>query len=395
MAALALTASACSTGVDAGNTATLTGPVPAHPVAVTGAAIRGRVLAAAAGANTGGDRAVVAGATVVVTVILRRDEVAGRALKGTLTLGLGCLDRVGCTAPTSEGRVAQDGRFEVAVPIGQTEQDDLSLTVLAQRGSTGRVGTTVTLPYADHVGADVGTIPLATSAGSVVAQGGVNRYVPAAMPGASGAPGVTMSRAASVAGGDQFVVEDPVQDVSPGYNPQLVEDGRVLLASTTIGSVELAPAVFTSSLLVEGTLVPPSRGAACSVEGSTGQSIAQHPCGLTNGMLDSAWPLQDDQLCQQGPCPGTVQNQARDVTVTLSHPVRSGLIVVRGCGFTCQVAWSADGTTFGSWRQAPQDGGTGVVFAVPVPDQMVAAVRVQTATGGFFTALRQVSVWGA
>jgi hypothetical protein len=257
------------------------------------------------------------------------------------------------------------------------------------------VGTTVTLPYADHVGADVGTIPLATSAGSVVAQGGVNRYVPAVMPGASGAPGVTMSRAALVAGGDQFVVEDPVQDVSAGYNPQLVEDGRVLLASTTIGSVELAPAVFTSSLLVEGALVPPSRGAPCSVEGSTGQSIAQQPCGLTNGMLDSPWPLHDDPLCQQGPCPGTAQNQARDVTVTLSHPIRSGLIVVRGCGFTCQVAWSADGTTFGSWRQAPQDGGTGVVFVVPVPDQMVAAVRVQTATGGFFTALRQVSVWGA
>ncbi len=96
----------------------------------------------------------------------------------------------------------------------------------------------------------------------------------------------------------------------------------------------------------------------------------------------------------QGPCPGTAQDQVRDVTVVLAHPMVADLIVVRGCGFTCQVAVSADGSTFGAWRQAPQAAGTAGTFADQVPAQRVVAVRVQTATGGFFTALRQVSVWG-
>jgi hypothetical protein len=317
-----------------------------------------------------------AGGTVVVSVVLRSDEVAGRALKAASTFGLGCLDRVGCTAPTSEGRVAQDGRFEVAVPKGQTEKDDLSMTVLFQHGTTGRVATTVTLPYADHIGADVGTIPLAPNAGALTTGAGLTHYIPAAVAGAGGVPAVTLSRAAGTGDAGQFVVQGPTQDVSLGYDPRLIEDGHVLLASTAEGYVETAPALFTSSLLVDGLLVPPSRGATCSVEGSAGQQIQQRPCGLTNGMLDTEWTPIDDPLCRQGPCPGT-------------------LIVIRGCGFTCQVAWSTDGATFGSWRQAPQDSGTGVTFSVALPDQVVAAVRVQTATGGFFSSLRQVSIWGS
>jgi hypothetical protein len=309
-------------------------------------------------------------------------------------LGFGCLDRAGCTAPSGESRVAQDGRFIVAVPKGQTEHDDLNLTVVAQRGSDGRVATSVTLPYADHVGADVGTIPVPASAGSITTAAGVSHYVPAPVLGAGGIPAVTMARAAAVSGGDQFVADGSASDVSAGYDPRVIEDGRVLLVSTTDGEVETAPALFSSSLLVSGTLVPPSRGAACSIEGAQGQAIAQHPCGLTNGMLDTSWILQDDPSCAAGPCPGTAQDQVRDVTVTLAHPVRADLIVVRGCGFTCQVAWSTDGVAFGSWRQAPQAAGPDATFDLSLPDQAVVAVKVQTATGGFFTSLRQVSVWG-
>jgi hypothetical protein len=269
------------------------------------------------------------------------------------------------------------------------------LTILEQDGAKGRVATTVTLPYADHVGADVGTIALAPNAGSIVSGAGLSHYVPAPVLGADGVSGISLSRAAEVGAADQFVVQSPSQDVSAGFDPRLVEDGRVLLVSTTDGYVETAPAVFTSSLLLDGSLVPPSRGATCSVQGSTGQQIVQHPCGLTSGMLDTEWVPQDDPICRQGPCPGSVQDRWRDVTVNLAHPIRASLIVVRGCGFTCQVAWSSDGSVFGSWRQAPQDGGTGVTFSVAVPDEVVSAVRVQTATGGFFTSLRQVSVWGS
>lgn len=379
-------AAGCTTGADAGDTPTLSGPVPAHPATVSGPAIRGRVHT---------DGAAAAGATVIITVVLRSDEVAGRTLKAASTLGFGCLDRAGCTAPSAEGRVAQDGRFIVAVPKGQTEHDDLNLTVLAQRGAGGRVATSVTLPYADHVGADVGTIPLAAAAGSVITTAGRNHYVPSPVFGAGASPTITMGRATTVSGGDQFVAEGTANDVSGGYDPRVVEDGRVLLVSTTEGEVETAPAVFSSSLLVRGGLVPPSRGAACSVEDADGQLIAQNPCGLTDGMLDTPWVLHDDPRCSSGPCPGTAQDRARDVTVLLTHPVRADLIVIRGCGFTCQVSWSTDGSTFAAWNPAPQDTGPDAVFDLSVPDQAVVAVKVQTATGGFFTSLRQVSVWGS
>jgi hypothetical protein len=377
--------SGCSAAVNAGDTPTLTGPIPAQPTPLAGPTIRGSAV-------VGGHAA--AGATVVVTTVLQTDEVAGRGLKAAATLGIGCLDQVGCSSPTSEGRVAQNGRFILAVPKGGQGDDGLSVTVLGQRGNVGRVATSVLLPSADRTGADIGSLALAGSAGTVISRDNLSHYVAAGVPGQEGTPDVTMARAVATGSGDQFVTEDPVQDITLGFDPRLVEDGRVLLASTGIGTMAGHQAVFTSSLVFDGNLVPPSRGASCSVEGSAGQAIDQHPCGLTGGLLDTEWIVHDDPACRQGPCPGPAQDQGRDVTVVLSHPVQANLIVVRGCGFTCQVALSSDGITFGAWRQAPQATGTAVIFADQVPDQRVVAVRVQTATGGFFTALRQVSVWG-
>ncbi|HEY2214578.1 MAG TPA: hypothetical protein VGH31_05940 [Acidimicrobiales bacterium] len=376
--------SGCSVGINAGDTPTLTGPIPARPTPLAGPTIRGAAVV--------GGRAA-AGATVIVTTVLQADEVAGRGLKAAATLGIGCLDQVGCSSPTSEGRVAQNGRFILAVPKGGHRDDGLSVTVLDQRGKVGRAATSVLLPSPDRKGADIGSLVLAGSAGTVISRDNLSHYMAAVVPGQAGRPDITMARAVATSTGDQFVTEDPVQDVTSGFDPRLVEDGRVLLASTATGTMAGHQAIFTSSLVFDGDLVPPSRGAACSVEGGEGQPIDQHPCGLTSGLLDTDWVVHDDPACREGPCPGTAQDQVRDVTVRLAHPVQANLIVVRGCGFTCQVALSSDGRTFGAWRQAPQAAGTAVVFADQVPDQPVVAVRVQTATGGFFTSLRQVSVW--
>ncbi len=141
--------SGCSAAVNAGDTPTLTGPIPARPTPLAGPTIRGAAVV--------GGRAA-AGATVIVTTVLQSDEVAGRALKATATLGIGCLDHVGCSSPTSEGRVAQNGRFILAVPKGGHGDDELSVTVLAQRGNVGRVATSVLLPASDRKGADIGSV---------------------------------------------------------------------------------------------------------------------------------------------------------------------------------------------------------------------------------------------
>lgn len=381
-----MSAVACAGGTtDAGNTTAQSGGVPDHPAPVTGPAVTGSA--------TGGEGSTVAGATVLVAVRLSNTEKNARNTKSAFTFGLGCLDQVGCTTPTSRGRVAGDGHFAVAVPKGGDPADGLVVTLVADRGSDGRVGTSVTLPASARAGTDVGPVPLAGAVGQVVKSGAKDRFVMPPLAGASGSPGVTLSRARAVGSDQQFVVQDPVMDVSDGYDPRLVEDGQVLLVGTQDATVGGRPGGYSASLVTSAQLVPPSRGASCHAEGSTGQRLDQNPCGLTNGMLDTNWQPRDDPACGQGPCPGTAQHDHRDVTVVLKAPVRSDLVVVRGCGFTCQVAVSADGTSFGSWRAAPQDSGAEVAFVLSIPAQKVAAVRVQTSTGGFFLSLRQVSVW--
>lgn len=54
---------------------------------------------------------------------------------------------------------------------------------------------------------------------------------------------------------------------------------------------------------------------------------------------------------------------------------------------------SADGKNFSSFN-GPSDGTTDTEYVQALPGRPVAAVRVETATGGFFDSLRQVSVFG-
>lgn len=58
-------------------------------------------------------------------------------------------------------------------------------------------------------------------------------------------------------------------------------------------------------------------------------------------LLGTAWTPTDDPRCADGACPGTAQNDHRDICLTLPD-VRARLLVVRGCGFTCTVQVGKD-----------------------------------------------------
>ena len=380
---MSLTAAGCSGIGDAGTDIPSNGPIPATPPTISGPAILGAVTDSAGHLG--------AGATVTVMVVLRSSEQAWRDAKAILSLGLGCLDTQGCTAPRAQGIVAADGHFAVAVPHGLTDKDGLAVTVEATRGTDARVSTTLLLPASAVTGANV-SVPLA--ADPAVLDVSANRATlrPPPVAGASATGGTVELDQLRTSNDDQPFSGATQTDVSGGFDIRTLEDGKAMLVSHQTGSVNGLPAEYSSSLVVTGHAIPGSRGAGCSVEDSHGAALPQRPCGLTNGVLDQQWQPQDDPACADGPCPGTLQSDHRDVTVLLPKPIEATLLVVRGCGFTCQVQVSADGKTFGPFSGLPLNS-TDNEYVETLPGLPVAAVRVETATGGFFDSLRQVSVF--
>jgi hypothetical protein len=381
---VALTAGCAGGPGDAGNTPVLRGPVPPTPTPVAGPAVIGRVQDTTARS--------AGGATVVITVLLSKEERDERNLKSAASLGLGCLDAVGCTSPTTVGRVAMNGAFALAMPTGTfAATDPIAVTVVDERSPSARVATMVRVPRrGGATRLDAGLIPIAARPATLRRSPVRDALVMPAVAASTGPPTVEMSRAERERDA-QFVQRPPTTDVSGGYDPRLVEDGMVLLAGRQSGSWGGRSFEFSASLVTTGVAVPASRGASCYVEGGRGQRIVQHPCGLTDGVLDQRWSLQDDPRCSAGPCRGPYQQHVRDTTVVLAAPVRAGLLVIRGCGDTCRVGVSTDGKSFGSWREAGEDSPDGV-FAVR-PGRVIVAVRIETATGGFFDSLREVSVF--
>lgn len=373
----------CSRIGDAGSDVPRGGSIPASPAPVSGPAIQGTAV------DTAGH--VAAGATVTVTVVLRSSEQAWRGAKAIFSLGLGCLDKQGCSAPSAQGLVAADGRFAVAVPHGLTDKDGLAVTVEAARGTGARVSTTLLLPASAVSGASL-AVPLAADAATLTVSGHRAALRPPAVAGADVTSGTVQMDQVDTR--DNQPVAGAVQtDVSNGFDIRVLEDGQAMLVSHRTGTVGGLPAQYAASLVVAGHSVPDSRGAACVIEDSRGEALPQHPCGLTNGVLDQQWKPQDDPACTSGPCPGTLQNQHRDVTVLLAKPIDAKLLVVRGCGFTCRVQVSTDGKAFGPFSGPPDDAGTGDEYVETLHGLPVAAVRVETATGGFFDSLEQVSVF--
>lgn len=376
-----LAVSGCSVIGDAGSDVPSSGSIPPTAPKVSGPAILGTVT------DTAGH--VGAGATVTVMVVLRSSEQALRDAKAIFTLGLGCLDTQGCTAPSAHGMVAADGHFAVAVPHGITDKDGLAVTVEAARGADSRVSTTLLLPPSAVSGATV-SVPLAADPATLRVSANHASVQPPSVTGAGTGGTVELDQVDN--GDSQAVAGEAETDVSGGFDIRLLEDAKAMLVSHQSGTVHSLPAEYSSSLVVTGHVIPGSRGADCVVEDSRGGALPQHPCGLTNGILDQQWQPQDDPACADGPCPGTPQGDHRDVTVVLPKPTSATLLVVRGCGFTCQVQVSADGTNFGPFSGPPQDGPDSE-YVETLPGPPVAAVRVETATGGFFDSLQQVSVF--
>ncbi len=134
--------------------------------------------------------------------------------------------------------------------------------------------------------------------------------------------------------------------VTGGYDPLIEEDEQLLLTTTQLGVQRGRHSIFSSSLQTrDPMLVPASRGASCYVEGSRGPRIVQRPCGLSDGVLDQDWHPTDDPRCSRGPCPGHLQRDHRDVTITFRRAVRARLLVVRGCT-GCVAEVSRDGRHF-------------------------------------------------
>ena len=373
----------CANIRDAGNGVPLSGTTPATAPAVSGPAIRGTAI------DTAGH--VGAGVTVTVAVVLRPSEQAWRDAKAFLSAGLGCLDTQGCSAPSAQGVVAADGHFAVAVPHGVTDKDGLAVTVEATRGADARVATTLLLPASAVSGASL-SVPLAADAAVLEVTGNHAALRSPAVTGAGIARATVEMDQVDTSDGEP-VSGDAETDVDNGFDIRELEDGRAMLVSRQTGTVDGLPAEYSASLVVTGHAVPESRGAGCVIEDSHGKALPQHPCGLTNGGLDQQWQPQDDPACVDGPCPGSFQNDHRDVTVLLPKPIDATLLVVRGCGFTCRVQVSANGQTFGPFSGPPDDSDTNNEYVVALPGLTVAAVRVETATGGFFDSLQQVSVF--
>jgi hypothetical protein len=378
VAVAAIALAGCAQAETAGQIPATTPPsVPAHAAPVAGRSMNGVV--------TDASGSPIAGATVVVTVALSGGEQAVRAVGAFSTAGIFCL--IGCSAPHDSGVSARDGSFAVALPGANPEHDDYRLTVAAARGPA-RVATSVVLPWT-HGSVTRADVQLADGSPQLRAAGDRRSVVPPALPARYDA--TDFSAALEEETGSPPVADGQELTVTDGYDARVVEDEYLLLTTVQTGRIGQVSAVFSSSLEVTGNDVPPSRGAKCFVTGSRGQSIAQPVCGLTDGVLDTDWQPVDDPRCVDGPCPGTAQDDHRDVTVVLSKPMPEALLVVRGC-LGCSVATSSDGRHFSTVATAPF-GGTDDVLVKELTGRLVAAVRVQTDTGGFFDRLREVSVF--
>jgi hypothetical protein len=331
----------------------------------------------------------VAGATVSVEVEQSTAEHVSDVFKALSSVGILCGIAGGCTEPKTSGYTARDGSFAVPVPRNNPQHDAYSVTVVSARGASARVGASLSLPRSTRRGLRVGAVVVAAGSPRLVRRGGRNQVVAPALPARFRSTAAAAEL--QVEAGNPPVVDGDPTTVTDGYDPLVMEDEHLLLTTGQTGVEHGRPAIFSSSLDVHGATVPASRGAACYVEGSRGERITQQTCGLTDGVLDTDWRPTDDPRCAVGPCPGRAQHDHRDVTVVLRHPVRGRLLVVRGCT-GCSVAVSPDRHHFTTVATQPF-GSSSDLLVTPLAGRLVAAVRVQTDTGGFFDSLREVSVF--
>lgn len=366
------------------------GSVPATAPAVDGPALRGTVR------DTEGD--AVPGARVTVTLLRSKSERTEIGIGAAFSLGLSCFaDKRGCKSPTAEGVSAGDGTYAIGMPANNGERPvGVAVSVVAPVANSvdDRVGTTVTLP-AKIVAGGTFDVPVASEPLELTRRGQHDLRV--AMPTTrqaklSGPVTVALTQLPAdgdVSGATADFTETPVK---LPFDLRVAEDSRLLIAAHREAKIGDRPVTLSATSVLRGTARPISRDASCRVTDSQGKPLAQEPCGLTDGRLGSPWEPTDDPRCAAGPCPGTAQNDHRDIYVTLADPVRATLLVVRGCGFTCTVEVSADGRRFRD-LPPPGQGGTDGFYVQKLSGLPVKVVHIRTATGGFFTKLREVSVF--
>lgn len=340
----------------------------------------------------------VPGASVVVTLLRTKAERSQIAIGAAASLGMTCVfNPRGCRAPTAQRPSALDGTFAVPVPTNNGDAPvGVAITAVANAGEEAdgtRVGTTILLPAKNAGGAKI-DVPVAAAPMQLQRSGTTLRVRMPAVAGAqpTGATKLTISQL--TAEGDVAAATTDLTGtaVNLPFDLRLAEDSRLLLDVGQPARIGGHDGRTTATRVLAGDVVPASRGGACTVTDSRGKQRRQPGCGLTDGVLGESWQPDDDPRCVDGPCPGTAQHDHRDILVTLPKAVRARLLVVRGCGFTCLVAVSSDGRHYRDFP-APEAGGTSGFYVQPLSGAPVRYVRVRTATGGFFTSLREVSLF--
>jgi hypothetical protein len=377
VSAMALTMSvACASSYTAGSRALpaqTPAAVPAHADPVSGPAVSGQVVDESGRA--------VGGAVVVVAVALSGMEQFAKGFAALSSAGILCAVGV-CSGPSKQGYSAADGTFALAVPGPNADKDNYYLAVATPRGA-GQVGTRLTLPATSVAGATVGDVLLVSGAPAVTSKVGRDHLTPPQLPGRVH-PGATTVTATG----------EPVQtnslDVSGGYDPRVLEDQAFTLRSIQSGTDAGRPALFSSSLPVQGHSVPPSRGAACELAGPTGKPVPQQPCPLTDGTFTRTFFTPDyGPGCPNQSCLRNGANPYPFLDVRLSSAVRANLIVVRGCISECTLSISSDGRTFQQVGSQPFGAADSILVQV-LTARPVRAVRL---SGPFPQRLIQISVF--
>lgn len=376
-------------GGDAGSVAPVDPrSVPAHAAPVAGPAVSGTVRTP--------DGRPVPGARVEVTLIRSKAERTSVGIGAAFTLGFTCLvDKRGCRPPHNEATTATDGGFAVAMPVNNGATPiGVAVGVVAGADSASRVGTTIVLPAKARAGAKV-DVPIASGALRLTRTGDALRVKMPAVKGASpvGAPAVSLTQLAAEGDVKAATADFSETPVRLPFDLRTAEDSRLLVVARQAARIAGRDATLSATNVLAGSAVPASRNASCSLTDSRGKARPQKPCGLTDGILGASWTPDDDPRCAQGPCPGKAQNDHRDVVVRLAKAVPARFLVVRGCGFTCVVTVSSDGKHYRELPAPAAGSGTQGFYVQPLAGAKVLTVRIRTATGGFFTSLREVSLF--
>ena len=119
-------------------------------------------------------------------------------------------------------------------------------------------------------------------------------------------------------------------------------EGRTIYHQSVV-----TPAVGLSGL---PNLVPPSRGAPCTLTATDGRSASPLPCWATDGSFFGSvgMPTEETSTTVPGAEPTTIGPQPglASITVDLPEAVDVESVFVRGCEGGCEVEVSADGSAW-------------------------------------------------